>query len=77
MDTYLLLCLRNTMTFCILLTAITLAPYSLLSIQRAFLRIGREILTWRHAMEGMLQKRTPQFLEIEMAKFDALDNEQT
>jgi hypothetical protein len=77
MDTNLILGLRNTLTLCILLTVITLVPYPLFCIQRAFLRMGMEILTWRHTMEGMLRKRPAQFLEIDMAKFDALERERT
>jgi hypothetical protein len=76
MDTYILLYLRNTMMLCILFTAILLVPSPHFCIQHAFLRMGNRIHAWRNAMANTLRKKGPQFLEIDMAKFDALDNEQ-
>jgi hypothetical protein len=76
METYHLLSLRNTLTCCILLTIITLVPYPLLCIQRAFFRMGNKIHACRRALENTLREKGPRFFEIDMAEFDSLENKQ-
>jgi hypothetical protein len=75
MEQYLFLGLRNALAFCILLTAITLFPSPFLYIQRAFLRMRGGIQAWRHAIENPFGARGPKFWEIDMTKFDALEND--
>jgi len=55
--------------FGMLLTVVTVTPEPLVRTRRALLRMSREILTWRHAVENIFGKRNVCFLEIDMNKF--------